>query len=142
MTDDRPPDRSKRAPAEETVVLQAWTGPFEPDDPDANYKAEIALYANQDPMETLRGLSQAIDVPLGAIARYVLARYATTGSGGLLELGPTMVHRLWDPIAAAEMEGTDQARLAAFEELRGIVSWLRLPLVEDGGYPAQDAGTT
>jgi hypothetical protein len=124
-------------PAEETVVLEPWTGPWDPDDPDANYKAEIALYATQDPLQTLRGLSEAIDVPVGAIARYVLARYATSGSGGLLELGPSMVHRLWAPIKEAEASGTDQARLEAYDQLRQIISWLRVPLIGDGGYPPQ-----
>ena len=121
----------------ETVVLEAWTGPWSDDDPDANYKAEIALYATQDPMTTLRALGDAIGVPVGAIARYVLARYATSGSGGLLELGPSMVHRLWEPIEAAEAVGTDEARLDAFHQLRQMVSWLRLPLVEEAGYPSQ-----
>jgi len=117
-------------------VLQAWFGPWEPDDPDANYKAEIALYSTQDPLATLQGLSDAIGVPVGAIARYVLARYATTGSGGLLELGPTMVHRLWQSIETAEVHDTDAARLGAYDELRQILSWLRLPLIEDAGYPS------
>jgi hypothetical protein len=119
----------------ETVDLQAWEGPWAVDDPDANYKAEIALYAKVDPMHTLRGLSEAIGVPVGALARYVLARYATFGSGGLLELGPAMVHRLWSVVEAAEAAGSDAARLRAYQELRDLLSWLRLPLVEAAGYP-------
>jgi Family of unknown function (DUF6027) len=119
----------------EVVALEAWDGPWEPDDPDANYKAEIALYATQDPMATLRALAETIHVPAGAIARYVLARYATSGSGGLLELGPSMVQQLWAPIEAAEEEGTDTARLVAYDQLRQMVSWLRLPVVGDAGYP-------
>jgi hypothetical protein len=124
----------------ETITLDIWTGPWADDDPDANYKAEIALYAGQDPLATLRPLSEAIGVPVGAIARYVLARYATSGSGGLLELGPSMVHRLWEPLARAEQEGTDSARLAAFDQIRQMLSWLRLPLVEDAGYGEADSG--
>lgn len=124
------------APESETVVLQSWAGPWAPEDPDANYKAEIALYSTQDPMGTLRALGEAIDVPVGAIARYVLARYASSGSGGLLELGPSMVHRLWEPIEAAERGGTDEDRLRAYEQLRQMISWLRLPLIEDAGYPS------
>ena len=120
----------------ESIVLEQWTGPWAADDPDSNYKAEIALYSVQDPLQTLRRLGDAIGVPVGAIARYVLARYATSGSGGLLELGPSMVHRLWEPVDAAESEGTDEARLAAYEQLRQMISWLRLPLVEEAGYPA------
>ena len=121
----------------ESVVLEAWTGPFDPDDPDSNYKAEIALYAHEDPLTTVRALAEAINVPVGAIVRYVLARYATAGSGGLLELGPTMVHRLWEPIAEAETAGTDAARLKAYETIRQMISWLRLPLIEDAGYRPQ-----
>lgn len=123
----------------EVVVLEAWTGPWSPDDPDANYKADIALYAHQDPMSTIRALGEAIGVPSGAIARYVLARYATSGSGGLLELGPSMVHRLWEPIERAEGAGDDASRLRAYDQLRQMVSWLRLPLVEGAGYPSADA---
>jgi|SRR5579884_1187474 len=118
----------------ETVVLEPWAGPWEADDPDANYKAEIALYAGADPMSTIRALGEAIGVPAGAIARYVLARYATSGSGGLLELGPTMVHRLWEPIERAEEAGDDEARLLAYDQLRQMISWLRLPLVGSAGY--------
>ncbi len=118
----------------ETVVLEPWTGPWSPDDPDANYKAEIALYASQDPMSTIRNLADAIGVPAGAIARYVLARYATSGSGGLLELGPSMVHRLWEPVERAEAAGTDEERLAAYAQLREMIAWLRLPLLGDAGY--------
>lgn len=125
-------------PEPETVVLEPWFGPWSPDDPDANYKAEIALYSHQDPMVTLRALSDAIGVPVGAIVRYVLTRYATSGSGGLLELGPSMVHRLWEPIETAEAKGTDDARLRAYDQLRQMVSWLRLPLVEDAGYSAPE----
>lgn len=118
----------------ETIELEPWSGPWAADDPDANYKAEIALYAQADPMSTIRALAEAIGVPAGAVARYVLARYATSGSGGLLELGPSMVHRLWEPIAKAEEAGGDDARLLAYHQLRQMVSWLRLPLEEDAGY--------
>jgi len=135
MSDAQGPPPPRRHGAE-TITLEAWTGPWADDDPDANYKADIALYAGQDPLATLRPLSAAIGVPVGAIVRYVLARYATSGSGGLLELGPSMVHRLWEPVGRAEADGTDGARLAAYHQLRQMLSWLRLPLVEDAGYPS------
>jgi hypothetical protein len=87
-------------------------------------------------MRTVENLAAAIDMPEGAIVWYVLAKWASAGSGGLLELGPSMVHRLWGPIEAAEAEGTDQARLAAYEQMRQMLSWLRLPLTdpESAGY--------
>ena len=114
------------------VELIGWRGPWADDDPDANFKTDVALYANVDPMSTISRLAAAISVPEGALVHYVLAKWASGGSGGLLELGPTMVHRLWVPIERAEDLDTDEARLAAYHELRQMVSWLRLPLVEDG----------
>lgn len=120
---------------DETLVLEQWRGPWPAEDADANFKADVALYSGLDPLHTLRGLSKAVGIPIGALARYVLARYATTGSGGLLEIGPQMVKRLWEPIVVAEHEGSDAARLIAYEELRKLISWLGVPLREGGGYP-------
>lgn len=118
------------------VRLVRWRGPWEPDDPDANFKAEVALYADSDPLSTIGRLASALDVPEGAIVRYVLARWASAGSGGLLELGPTMVQRLWEPVEKAEAEDDDTARLAAYHQLRQMISWLRLPLENPEVYPA------
>ena len=116
------------------VHLQGWEGPWDPDDPDANFKADVALYSHVEPMNTIRALATALDIPEGAVVHYVLAKWASAGSGGLLEIGPTMVHRLWDPVERAEEVGTDAARLEAYEQLRQMISWLRLPLVGDSGY--------
>jgi len=115
-----------------SVELVGWDGPFEADDPDANFKADVALYSHVDPMTTIRRLSAAMGMPEGAIVHYVLAKWASAGSGGLLELGPTMVHRLWEAVERAEEEGTDQARLDSYRQLSQMISWLRLPLVDDG----------
>jgi hypothetical protein len=119
-----------------SLELVPWDGPWSEADPDANFKADVALYANVDPMTTVRNLAAAMDMPEGAIVWYVLAKWATAGSGGLLELGPTMIHRLWEPIVKAETSATDEARLAAYEQLRQMLSWLRLPLIDpdDTGY--------
>jgi uncharacterized protein DUF6027 len=113
---------------ERTIVLTPWAGPWPPDDPDANFKADIALYALVDPLATVRNLSDAIDVPVGALCHYVLAKWATAGSAGLLELGPTMTRRLAQVCDDAEALNTDEARLAAYAQLRDMLSWLRLPL--------------
>jgi Family of unknown function (DUF6027) len=90
----------------------------------------VALYAHVDPMATIENLATALDIPEGAIVRYVLAKWASAGSGGLLELGPSMVHRLWRPVEEAEAAGTDAARLQAYDQLRQMLSWLRLPLLD------------
>lgn len=115
-----------------TLELVGWNGPWDPDDPDANFKADVALYSYVDPMTTVENLAAAMGMPEGAVVHYVLAKWASAGSGGLLELGPTMVHRLWAVAEHAEESGTDIARLEAFEQLRQMISWLRLPLVNDG----------
>jgi hypothetical protein len=119
---------------EPTVRLERWNGPWPDDDPDANFKTEIALYANVDPLSTITNLATNIDVPVGAIVRYVLGRWAGGGSGALLEMGPSMVNRLAEVCATAEAAGTDAARLAAYDQLRQMIEWLRFPLVDDAGY--------
>jgi hypothetical protein len=116
------------------IELVRWSGPWAADDPDANFKAEVADYGRLDPLRTVTGLANNLDIPVGAVVRYVLARWATAGSGGLLELGPTMVNRLWEPIARADEAGTDEARLAAYAELRSLLSWLKYPLDDETVY--------
>ena len=110
------------------VRLEPWTGPWPDDDKDANLKADVALYAKVDPLRTVRGLSESTNVPEGAIVRWVLARWASEGASGLLELGPTMTRRLQAVCAQAEAEGDDAARLAAYHQLRQMISWLHHPL--------------
>jgi hypothetical protein len=114
------------------VDLVGWEGPWDADDPDANFKADVALYSHVDPMVTIANLATAMGIPQGAVAHYVLAKWASEGSGGLLELGPTMVHRLWAVFEKADEEGSDDARAAAYQQLRQMIGWLRLPLVDEG----------
>ena len=107
------------------VDLTPWTGPWPEDDPDANFKIDVALYNRAvDPLETLRTLSRNLDVPLGALVRYVLARWASGGADGLLALGPSTVGRMTEAVEEAERIGTDDARLAAYAQLRAMLSWL------------------
>jgi ubiquinone/menaquinone biosynthesis C-methylase UbiE len=110
------------------IELTAWSGPWADDDPDANFKADVALYAHGDPLRTLRGLSASTGVPVGALVRYVLARWASEGASGLLELGPTTTRRLHDVCQQALADGSEQARLAAFDQLARMISWLHFPL--------------
>ena len=110
------------------VRLDAWTGPWPDDDKDANLKADVALYSKVDPLRTVRGLSSSTDIPEGAIVRWVLARWASEGASGLLELGPTFSRRLLAVCTDAEAAGDDAARLAAYHQLRQMISWLNHPL--------------
>jgi hypothetical protein len=122
-------------PEESRVVeLVGWSGPWDADDPDANFKRDVAVYAHVDPLATIRNLGGALDIPVGALCHYVLAKWATEGSGGLLELGPRMVRRLASVCDEAEATGTDDARLDAYRQLRGLISWLRLPLDQPDVY--------
>ncbi|MPY93560.1 MAG: hypothetical protein GEV08_11015 [Acidimicrobiia bacterium] len=128
MEDDTAP--APRRPREPSLVLARWRGPWADDDPDAAFKAEVAAYGRLDPLETLRGLSAHTGIPVGALALYVLARFATTGSEGLLHLGGATVERMWATCEAAEATATDAARLEAYRTLRGMLSWLRAPLAD------------
>jgi hypothetical protein len=110
-----------------TVTLIAWDGPWPADDPDANFKADIALYSQVDGLTTLTNLGNNIGVPVGALVRYVLGKFATAGSSAALELGQSATMRLAGFVDEAEAAGTDEARLAAYQSLRSYVSWLRLP---------------
>jgi hypothetical protein len=121
---------------EPTIRLERWTGPIAADDPDANFKTDVALYALVDPLGTITGLGANLGIPVGALCRYVLAKWATGGSGGLLELGPTMVRRLTAVCEAAEESGTDDARLEAYEQLRSMLGWLELPVQHPDLYGA------
>jgi hypothetical protein len=110
------------------IRLEAWTGPWPADDKDANLKSDIALYSHVDPLTTVQGLADSTGVPVGAIVHYVLARWASEGASGLLELGPTMTRRLQSVCADAESGDTDEARLRAYDTLRQMIGWLNYPL--------------
>jgi hypothetical protein len=105
-----------------------WQGTWSEDDPDANLKREVAEYTRLDPLATLEVLSETTSIPLDALARYALVKWTAEGSEALLALGPRTVERLWAVVAAAEEAGTDKARLAAYDQLRQMLAWLRAPL--------------
>lgn len=104
--------------------LQPWTGPIDADDPDANFKAEVASYSLQDPMVTLETLGRNLSLPVGAVARYVLSRWTSGGSEALLELGPSTVERMLAVVDEADTTGTDAARLAAYETVAQMIRWV------------------
>ncbi len=112
------------------MSLDPWTGPWEDSDPDANFKHDVALYSRLDPLTTLTNLSATVNIPVGSLCRYILAKWAVAGSEALLCLGPTAVDRLWQTVADAHETGTEAAKLAAFDDLAGQLSWLRVPLEE------------
>ena len=112
------------------MELQRYEGPWNDDDPDANFKAQVAEYSRNDPLPTLETLSRNTGIPVGALARYILVRGAAEGSEALLALGPQTVRRMERIAAEAEADGSDEAKLRAFDTLRSMLSWLRVPLDE------------
>ena len=113
------------------ITLERWDGRWEADDPFAGLKADVAAYAQLDPLATLRGLSEASGIPVGALARYVLARWASGGNDAVLELGVSGVDHLARTIDEAEATGTDEARLVAYRSVHEVVAWLRAGLEGD-----------
>jgi hypothetical protein len=127
------PDTGGPAEDASRVVLPRWDGRWEPDDPYADLKADVAAYGHLDPLATLRGLSEASGIPVGALAHYVLARWASGGNAALLELGVSGVDHLARSVDAAEAVGTDAARLEAYVTVREVVRWLRGVPDDPGG---------
>lgn len=119
---------------EQTVRLLRWSGPWDSEDPDANFKEEVAAYGLLEPLDTITRLSNSLEIPVGALVRYVLAKWATGGSEGMLHIGGTSVQRMYNTCRTAEDEDTDEARLLAYEELRQMVSWLHLPIEDPSIY--------
>lgn len=109
---------------EPTVRLSRWDGTWDEDDPFADLKADVAAYTHADPLDTLRTLSDHSGIPLGALVRYVLARWASGGAEALLEIGTSGVAHLRRVVEEAEAAGTDGARRAAYDALRAQVAWL------------------
>ena len=110
------------------VLLQPYVGPWPEDDRNANFKQQVAIYSKADPMSTLDRMSRSQDIPVGALARYVLAKWASSGSDGLLEVGPRVVRQMQQVVDRAEAQDTPEARLEAYQTLRQIISWLAVPL--------------
>lgn len=110
------------------IHVAPWNGSWPADDKDANFKADVVLYAQSDPLNTLDNLGNALGIPVGGLVHYVLARWASAGSAALLEVGPSTINRMWEQVAAAESADTDEARLAAYDALKQMLAWLLLPL--------------
>jgi len=122
----------------DTVVLERYEGTWPGDDPDAGFRALVAEYSRIDPMPTIETLARHKRIPVGAIVRFVLARYAVSGSEALLEMGPRVVRQMADVVRVAEVAGTDEARLSAYRALAAIVAWLLVPLDDPQGRPVGD----
>jgi uncharacterized protein DUF6027 len=115
-------------PSGQSILLEPYEGSWPPDDPDAGFRRMVAEYSRIDPLPTLEVLSRHKRIPVGALVRFVLARYCTSGSDALLEMGPRVVRQMDGVVREAEAVNTDEARLKAYVALKAIVSWLQVPL--------------
>src|SRR6266542_3518227 len=118
-----------------TIGLEPYEGTWPADDPDAGFRRMVAEYSRLDPLPTLQTLSRHKGIPVGALARFVLARYCTSGSDALLEMGPRVVRQMDAIVRDAEAVATDEARLKAYGALKAIVSWLQVPLDDPNWNP-------
>ena len=106
------------------MQLRPYRDTWTPSDPHANFKAEVANYTTTDPMPTLNRLSENTGIPVECLVRYVLVKWAVSGSEALLAMPPIVFQQMQQQVERAEQVGTDEARLKSYAALRDIVSWL------------------
>ncbi|MBI3361661.1 MAG: hypothetical protein HY023_11195 [Chloroflexi bacterium] len=107
------------------MELHPYTDAWDENDRHANFKAEVALYSTVDPLPTLENLSRDTGIPVPSLIRYVLVKYAASGSDALLAMTPIVLRQMEQHVERAESAGTDAARLEAYEALRQMIAWLR-----------------
>ena len=122
---------------QETLVLESYEGSWPDDDPDAGFRSMVREYSRLDPLVTLETLSRNKSIPLGALVKFILARYSASGSEALMEMGPIVVRQMADIVEQAENKATDRARLEAYAALRAIVSWLQVPVSDPDWRPGE-----
>jgi hypothetical protein len=93
-------------------------------DTHANFRAEVECYTAADPMPTIENLSALTGVPVEKLVRYVLVKYAASAADALLTLDPIAFRQMREHVARAEAEGTEEARLRAYEALKQMLAWL------------------
>jgi hypothetical protein len=104
--------------------FESYRGRWGADDPHARFKAEVACYSAADPLPTLENLSRTTGIPVGCLIRYVLVKYAASGSEALLAMEPVVFRQMCAHIETAETENTDSARLRAYAALKEMIAWL------------------
>lgn len=104
--------------------LRAFRDSWPDDDPHANFKAEVACYTAADPMPTIEKLSQSTGIPAECLVRYVLVKYAASGSEALMAMQPIVFRQMREHVARAEEDGSDAAKLKAYAALKDMIAWM------------------
>ena len=107
------------------MELEPYRGTWNKADRHANFKSEVAQYSRTDPLPTLERLSKSTGIPVGSLVRYILVKWAASGSEILMLMTPIVLRQMEQQVEQAESAGTDAARVKAYEALKGITSWLR-----------------
>jgi hypothetical protein len=106
------------------MELPAYRDTWPPGDPHANFKAEVANYTTADPLPTIERLSAGTGIPVECLIRYVLVKWAASGSEAMLAMGPIVFEQMRSLIDRAESAATDAARLQTYDALKQIIAWL------------------
>ena len=106
------------------MELRPYRDAWRADDPHANFKSEVANYTTTDPLPTLERLSAGTGIPVECLVRYVLVKWAASGSEALLAMPIIVFEQMREHVDRAEQSATDEARLRAYAALKDMVAWL------------------
>lgn len=106
------------------MELPPYRDTWASDDPHANFKAEVSNYTTADPLPTIERLSAGTGIPVECLIRYVLVKWAASGSEAMLAMGPIVFEQMRALIERAESDATDATRLQAYDSLKQIIAWL------------------
>jgi len=118
-----------------TITLEPYTATWSDDDPDAGFRMMVAEYSALDGLATLEVLARNKNIPTGAVIAFIVGHYSASGSATLLEIGPRVIGQMDSIVHGAESANTDEARISAYESLKAIVSWLKVPLEDPDWRP-------
>lgn len=119
------------------VSLEEFAWEWDETDKDATFKQQVAMYTRVDPMPTIETMSRNLKIPIGAVVKFILVKWASSGSEALMELGPSVIKDMLSAIELAEAEGTDQERLKTYRKLSDMLSWLTVPLRDPSWQPGR-----
>ncbi len=128
---------------EPVVRLVRWSPTPNPGSPDESYRQSVAGSALADPVATLVAAGRNLNIPVGALARHVLAEWASAGASALLAAGPDPVAELVEAARAVDEAPQGYARDEAWHALKGRIEWLAHGLENpEATYPGGGAGPT